>query len=342
MSVVAEQYANLNVSLGNAQTTINQGGGIASGDTSVTVSGHAGFPGSAQYRIVIDNEIILVTGGAGTNTWTIQRGVEGTTAASHANGATVTHVLTAAGLIGVAGSILISGNFASQPAAGVTGRVQIPTDGMALYREDGNTWSPWGPLFPFVSPNNSLYSWVNQGSATIGTAGGTLFLEQVANGGASNNIAARVKSIPSAPYTVNMAFLPMMPQSNFIDCGMILRNSGSGDLITFGIAANTGLSSFVVIDVVKYTSPTSSGSVYTTSPSLILAPSWQAGPCMFFQIHDDNTNRTYGVSNDGVNFSTILSTSRTDFITPDQIGFYVNVNNATFNAGINILSMTGG
>jgi len=81
-----EQYAN------NAQTTL--AAAIAAADTTITVSSAAGFPSQPQFRIRIDNELLLVTAVSGT-TWTVQRGVEGTTAAAHASGATVTHVLTA-------------------------------------------------------------------------------------------------------------------------------------------------------------------------------------------------------------------------------------------------------
>lgn len=88
-----EQFAN------NAQTTINQNGGILAGDTSVTVTSNTGFPANPSFRVVIDSEKILVTAGQGGLTWTIQRGVENTTPANHANGATVTQVLTNAGLL---------------------------------------------------------------------------------------------------------------------------------------------------------------------------------------------------------------------------------------------------
>ena len=68
------------------------------GATSMTVTSAATFPAALNYRIRIDNEFLIVTGGAGTTTWTITRGAEGSTAATHANGATVYGVLTAAGL----------------------------------------------------------------------------------------------------------------------------------------------------------------------------------------------------------------------------------------------------
>lgn len=74
------------------------GASIADGvTTSITTTGATGMP-AANFRVRIDNEILLVTSiGGGTN-WTVQRGVEGSTAAAHSNGATVVHILTAAGL----------------------------------------------------------------------------------------------------------------------------------------------------------------------------------------------------------------------------------------------------
>jgi hypothetical protein len=55
------------------------------------------FPTTGQFRIKIDAELMLVTAVSGT-TFTVTRGIEGSTAASHANGATVTHILTAGAL----------------------------------------------------------------------------------------------------------------------------------------------------------------------------------------------------------------------------------------------------
>ncbi|HZT06955.1 MAG TPA: hypothetical protein VFC51_07975 [Chloroflexota bacterium] len=85
-----EQFAN------RASTTLV--GAIDGGATSITVASASGFPPAAQFRIVIDTEIMLVTAGAGTTTWTVVRGAEGTTAAAHEDGSSVTHVLTAASL----------------------------------------------------------------------------------------------------------------------------------------------------------------------------------------------------------------------------------------------------
>jgi hypothetical protein len=56
--------------------------------TSVTVASASGFP-SSQFKIRVDDELMTVTGGYGTTTWTVTRGVSGTTAASHASSQTV-------------------------------------------------------------------------------------------------------------------------------------------------------------------------------------------------------------------------------------------------------------
>ena len=76
-----------NISVGisvRATTTLN--GGISAVTTSITVTAFTGFPGTGDYRIKIGTEILLVTGGQGTLTWTVTRGVDDTTAVAHTNG----------------------------------------------------------------------------------------------------------------------------------------------------------------------------------------------------------------------------------------------------------------
>lgn len=72
-----------------AATTIPGGVGTT-GATSITVASAAGFPGSGNYYAQIDAEVVLVTGGQGTTTWTVTRGVNGSAAATHSAGATIT------------------------------------------------------------------------------------------------------------------------------------------------------------------------------------------------------------------------------------------------------------
>ena len=56
---------------------------ITSSQTTITVASASGFPTSGTFRVRIDDEDMTVTGGQGTTTWTVTRGVNSTTAASH-------------------------------------------------------------------------------------------------------------------------------------------------------------------------------------------------------------------------------------------------------------------
>lgn len=97
---MAEQFSN------KATTTLN--GAIDNSQTSITVTSATGFPTSGDFRIVVPaegantDEIMTVTAVSGT-TWTVTRASEEIagvqTASAHSSGATVSHVLTAGGLI---------------------------------------------------------------------------------------------------------------------------------------------------------------------------------------------------------------------------------------------------
>jgi len=66
-------------------------------ETGVDVTAGSVFPASGDFRVLVDSEIMKVTARA-TNTLTVERGAEGTTAASHSNGADIDARLTAEGL----------------------------------------------------------------------------------------------------------------------------------------------------------------------------------------------------------------------------------------------------
>jgi hypothetical protein len=74
------------------------------GQTTITVASAAGFPTSGAYYIRIDNEVLQVTGGQGTTSWTVARGQLGSTAAGHVVNATISALANDwyAGFTGVA------------------------------------------------------------------------------------------------------------------------------------------------------------------------------------------------------------------------------------------------
>lgn len=66
----------------------------STGATSITVDDFLGFPSAGAFSILIDSEVLRVTAGNGTTTWTVTRGYGGTTAATHLDNSTVSHLPT--------------------------------------------------------------------------------------------------------------------------------------------------------------------------------------------------------------------------------------------------------
>lgn len=72
-------------------TTITADPGAAG--TTLTVTSAALFPASGQYKVRVEDEVMYVTAGQGTTSWTVTRGQDGTTAVAHANGTRVSYVV---------------------------------------------------------------------------------------------------------------------------------------------------------------------------------------------------------------------------------------------------------
>jgi FtsP/CotA-like multicopper oxidase with cupredoxin domain len=102
----------------------------AAGALSITVASAAGFPTSGSYYIRIDNEVMQVTGGQGTTTWTVARGQLGTApATAHAVNATVTALANDwyAGFTGLpAGALNLKVTYTGKNCANTTGTACTP------------------------------------------------------------------------------------------------------------------------------------------------------------------------------------------------------------------------
>jgi hypothetical protein len=186
--MAAEQYANA------AQTTLSGNGGtVSSGATSFNVASGTGFPASGPFRILIGSELLIVGARSGATFSSVSPGAEGTSAASHSDGDTVTLVLTAASLLAV------------------------------LER------MPRGP--GYGDPTLQSFSWVNQGSTTeTALSDGGLYLETPNASG--NHLRLRVKSAPSTPWTLTARLIPNvnLNLSGSPSYGLAFRESSSGKL----------------------------------------------------------------------------------------------------------------
>jgi hypothetical protein len=315
--MAVEQFSNA------PQTTITED--LTDVETDVDVASFAGFPAAAQYRILIESELMLVTAGAGTGTWTVTRGVEGTANVGHNSGATVTHVLTAGAIGQMRNDNVATTAYASIPAAGMAGRVFLPSDGLALQRDTGAAWVPWGPIFPLATPPTTGWSWDNQGDASVDEAYGGIYLTKPAVAAAS--LRVRYLTAPTVPYTITACILPHVYKCNYPIVGLCFRESASGKLAAFGFGRGA--------DAIQRQDFTDSTHYSAESTQV---PIEQLSGALWMQIADNNTNRIMSWSADGVHWYAHYTVGRTSFLTADQVGIFANPQNVTYPAGMTLVS----
>jgi hypothetical protein len=100
------------------------GPAITAGAPTLPVASAAGFPTSGHFYVRVGSEVLQVTGGQGTTTWTVARGQLGTAAAPHASGSTVTALANDwyAGFTGVkAGSTNLKVTYQGKNCGNTTG-----------------------------------------------------------------------------------------------------------------------------------------------------------------------------------------------------------------------------
>lgn len=170
----------------------------------------------------------------------------------------------------------------------------------------------------FTKPVDSGFAWINQGSATIGTTRGGLLLSCTGNGGAFG-FRMRTKAAPSTPYTMTAAFMAGFAHGGLSFAGLVFRQSSDGKLHGFEVGVDN--SQFTYVNSRKMTNPSTFSADYiNASNAARLVP---PGP-IWLRIADNGTSRICSFSADGVNFIPFHSVGRTDFLTADEVGFYVN------------------
>jgi len=312
---MAEQFKNL------ASTTLN--GAINDSVETVTVASAMGFTGG-DFRILVDSEIMKVTAVSGLDL-TVVRGQEGTSPTAHDNGATVRHVLTVGALDAHdQNDLVVRDAYASKPAAGVPGRIFLPTDGIFFERDNGSAWEKFGPLWPMTPPQASDFpTWVNQGSATIADSKGAIWFESPSVSG--TNYRLRVKAYPNPPFTVEMALISLITPntSSYPGAGLVIRDDVSGKLQHYGYYSTDAL-----VGGYSRPSPTGSATAITGWPGSGQLYQTESG-LLWIKYEDDNTNRKISISTDGYSWVQMVSLSRTDYLTPTQIGIYLHAPQTT-------------
>jgi len=227
------------------------------------------------------------------------------------------------GLVGVEynPASIQAGPFGSRPAANAAtaGRLYFSTDIGVVSRDNGGAWenisgNSDGGLF--TSPPGSGWTTTTLGSATIGADKDGRLLTVPAVAGDNWRVEYRTPAATSN-YTLT-AYLDhgFLNQASCF-AGICLRSSG-GAYVTFGPATASGMK----LALLKWNSATSYNADYIRwdiANLLGRLPNW-------YRFRDDGTTRFAEISFNGVDWITVHSVGRTDFLTMSQIGWGADFN----------------
>lgn len=185
-------------------------------------------------------------------------------------------------------------------------------------------------LFTFTDPVDADFAWINQGGASVTVSGANDWIYLLAPAGAGINWRIRKKTAPATPYVITAAILTDGLSADFHQFGLLFRQSADGKLHVFTIQTN-GVTLLPFLNSVKYTDATNFSASY-------LQNRYQVSRFLFLRIADDGANRICSYSSDFVNWQVFHTIGRTDYLTADEVGFAVNAENATFGAGITLIS----
>lgn len=215
------------------------------------------------------------------------------------------------------------------PGGGPTQEIQVGT-GLVLSGAGVLSSSGGGGNDLTAPPTASSWTFVNQGGATKDDSSNIFVgakkvtgVHIVAPAVSGPNLRILKIAAPSTPYTITAGFTPFTFSDNTYSFGAVWRQSSDGKLIEVGnnVSGNFGAGQWRVS---KFDSPTSFNSHYKTANA-----SFATGPVVWIRIADDGTNRISSYSADGDSFFQFHSVGRTDFLTADEVGWELNVENTT-------------
>jgi hypothetical protein len=250
--------------------------------TSLIVSSATNFPTTGDFTIIVDTEIMYVTGVAGT-VFTVVRGHEGSSNVGHADGAILAHIITAGSLARYIRDTVPMFADTDQPLL----NTMVTAAAVELAATD--------------------FTAVNQGASALAdydSGGVSLYIPAAG----SDNVRIYKRTAPSTPFMVTGMLRGFLPATGGGMFGLGFRESSTGKLLTIvqdGGGTATGQ---------KWTNPTTYSSVAGTAYTSF-------GGSVWFQIEDTGTDLNLYISHDGVNWTQTFTEGRTVFMAggPDEV-----------------------
>lgn len=288
-------------------------GAINNSVTSITVKNGVRLPASGTFRARIDDELLIVTAVAGTTTWTVTRGAEGSTAASHSDSAAIYVIVTARAMDAIvsveeAGTEIANSrslNFTDATVADDAGRVNITTARfetiiapmLANFTLDGHS-IPGTPTA--TQQGRSIVIW-HPGTSTVANV-------------------ELYQSPPPTPYTVIAKLTPFSPAWGSVSACLYLGDGTKLQRLGMQLQNNQ-----LIVD--RYSSWNAfATSILGATDSMFSRTSW-------FRITDSGSTQTFSISPDGQAWLQIWSQASNAYLTTSRVGICLNGNTGVANGG---------
>ena len=278
---------------------------INNSTTSLTVASASSFPSTGNFRILVQNEIMLVTARAG-NVFTVTRGAESSSAVSHNAGVVVSHILTAGGFT------------------------------QAVSENEGDPGYLPSSIPSLNGYSSSSFTQVNVGSATITDYTDRINIRMPPATGSNWDVAVLHRALTS---TMTMAFtMSTMGTGSFAEpsVGLGLYHTGEVCFESYQIQC---LSSFCMCtNANRWTNPTTSNGPILGQVACGVSDVW------WLRLTTAGSFFDFWISNDGVHFVkalSLLKVSGSLFASPppDRVAITIhNHNNTSHPLVVNILN----
>ena len=241
-------------------------------------------------------------------------------------------------LVGSAAPSILQGNvgdlYFQTPPPGATGPILIPgpqgppgqrgRDGISGTNvgSDGGLFTPVAGNWVFTSNNSATGSTKNSALEIFAPAGNNDLYSYFTK-----------KTLPTPPYSATFYLTaPIHPQTNFSSYGVMWFNSSNTFLKAFGFVYSSSAGGLLM--EVGYATD---GIAHIATDNKLIQM-WGINQVRWMRLRDDNVNQYYDFSVDGINWINAYSEARNTNVTPDSLGIYLNVRNATYFSSVSLLS----
>jgi hypothetical protein len=312
----------------NGYSVVVDTGGIDNVSGTLNVTAVAAVSGG--FRILVESEKMLVTSGGTTTAWSVTRGIEGTTAASHPANTVIYVIITAGSLDQIRQDI--SGYGSTLPSSGMkTGDQYILSTTNMPYIYTGSGWQGYGLNLadaPPTSPNtmddefntNSLDpKWLLNNPSSVAGSSYTMSFNMsncsvdVTNSAVQARVLSWVQTAPAGTWTVRAKMAYDCATYNYFGFGLLARYQPSGKDIWGGILMHSS-EGLPTCYVQRVTGGTFTSEVDCYNPS---------GFVQYFELKYDGTNLIWGYSATGAKYTKFYTEPVASFLTaaPTYVGF---------------------